>query len=291
MIATTFHGTGILYDTITRPEPPVPGLKCGHDIAPITARIKPGSALRTSLEAEHKVTSIAKDEKQAALWSGGKTAMADSLNEGIGAGNCDTKPVPCDVNFSTIRIYNTMYEIETIKSNKFLQLFTSCGLYRKENMRAYVFILIIAGMFACSDNSPKKVKVNDISNEEIIAQLNEPLPAVQKNDKLISFKSIRIMDMDKLVSKSQKEFQRLQDNVSFHKETDTILYLKDTLYISYLTCVNASGYYDNNIEFHNDSLILKTINLSKFSCMCERIDRFIYKIYNPDNKKFLIVKK
>jgi hypothetical protein len=123
MITTAFPGTGILYDTSTQPDTPMPDLKCGH--VPLTAWIKPGSFLRSHREAEHKVKSIGKDEKKAAFWVGSKNALSVGLNEGTGKANRNAKPVPCAVDFNSTGIRNTRFEIETIKSNKFVVIFTS----------------------------------------------------------------------------------------------------------------------------------------------------------------------
>ena len=140
-----------------------------------------------------------------------------------------------------------------------------------------IFILILAIMCSCTNNSEKKKETHS-------------LPKIQKNEKLISFHCKSVMNNEEIGSKSEKEFQQLHDNVNFYIETDTIHYMTDTLYISYLTCVNACGSYDGNIEFHNDSLVLKAIDIGEISCYSEKIDRFIYKIYNPGNKKYKIIK-
>jgi hypothetical protein len=124
-ITTTFPETEILYNTSTEPETPAPGLKRGHDIAPITVRIKPGSALRSSQEAEHKVKSIEKGEKKAAFWVANKNTMSDGINQGTGTTNRNAKLVPCAVDFISTGICKTKFEIETIKSDKFVVIFTS----------------------------------------------------------------------------------------------------------------------------------------------------------------------
>lgn len=163
------------------------------------------------------------------------------------------------------------------KSTINLLLFTSYGLYKRTSMTDRIFILILAIMCSCTNNSEKKKETHS-------------LPQIQKNEKLISFRCKFVMNSEEMSSKSDKEFQQLIDHVNFYIETDTIHYRTDTLYISYLNCVNACGSYDGNIEFHNDSLFLKAIDIGEISCCSERIDRFIYKIYNPDNKKYKIIK-
>lgn len=98
------------------------------------------------------------------------------------------------------------------------------------------------------------------------------------------------MDMDEIFDRPEKEYQRLTDEINFYPETDTIKYRKDTLYVSYLTYVNACAGYSGDIEIRNDSLILKANIVSDEVCSSGRIDRFIYKIHNPDNKKYKIIK-
>lgn len=112
----------------------------------------------------------------------------------------------------------------------------------------------------------------------------------RKHEQLISFNSQFIMDMDEIFDRPEREYQRLTDEFNFYPETDTIKYKNDTIYISYLTYVNACAKYSGNIEMRNDTLILKAKNILEEECASGRIDRFIYKIYNPDNKKYTIVK-
>lgn len=113
---------------------------------------------------------------------------------------------------------------------------------------------------------------------------------IKKHDQLISFKSLFIMDMEDIFERPETEYQKLTDNINFYPETDTIKYFKDTIYISYLTYVNACADYSGDIEIRNDSLILKAKNILGQECASGRIDRFTYKIYNPDNKNFTIIK-
>jgi hypothetical protein len=63
-ITTTFPDIEILHDTSKKPETPAPGLKRGHDIAPIVAH-KQSNALQPLMMVEHKAKSNGKDEKEA----------------------------------------------------------------------------------------------------------------------------------------------------------------------------------------------------------------------------------
>lgn len=113
---------------------------------------------------------------------------------------------------------------------------------------------------------------------------------VRKHEQLIYFKSQFVIDMDEIFDRPETEYQRLTDNLNFYPETDTIKYENDTIFISYLTYVNACAKYSGDIEIKNDTLILKATNVLEEECTSGRIDRFTYKIYNPDNKKYTIIK-
>ncbi len=112
---------------------------------------------------------------------------------------------------------------------------------------------------------------------------------VDKHEKLISFKSVLVMDMGEYLDLDEQERQRIYDNTRFYPETDTIAYLNDTLYISYLTYVNSCAIYDGNIEIRNDTIFLEANNIGEHVCMSGRLDRFIYVIFNPDNIEYTII--
>jgi len=136
----------------------------------------------------------------------------------------------------------------------------------KAIQKAFCLIIITIGL-SCSNQEPDR-----------------------KHEQLIYFNSQFVMDMDEIFDLSEKEYQRLTDDINFYPETDTIKYENDTIYISYLTYVNACAKYSGNIEIKNDTLILKAKNILEEECASGRIDRFIYKIYNLDNKEYTIVK-
>ena len=97
------------------------------------------------------------------------------------------------------------------------------------------------------------------------------------------------MDMGEYGDLDEQVRQRIFDNKRFYSETDTIAYLNDTLYISYLTYVNACAVYDGNIEIQNDTIFLKAYNIGKHLCLSGRVDRFTYIILNPDKTEYNIV--
>ena len=80
---------------------------------------------------------------------------------------------------------------------------------------------------------------------------------IEKHEKLISFSSERVLDMGEYLDLDEQARQRINDNKRFYSGTDTIVYSNDTLYISYLTYVNACADYDGDIEIQNDTIFLK----------------------------------
>ena len=140
-------------------------------------------------------------------------------------------------------------------------------------MKIFITIIFAGIFYSCSVQSEK-------TDEK----------KIQKHDNLISFRCEFEMDMDELFDKSDEEYQKLTDDINFNAKTDTILYLNDTLYISYLTYVNACAEYAGNIEFKNDTIILDAYNILDEVCASGELDRFIYTIYNPENIKYKIVK-
>lgn len=142
-------------------------------------------------------------------------------------------------------------------------------------LKIYIFTIIVLG--SCTNKNDESISISEN-------------PKSQKHADLIYFSSKFEMGMDELFEIPEIEYQRLTDRVSFHSETDTVLFLKDTLYISYLTYVNACAAYAGDIKFSSDTLFLTAINIKGEECTSGNIDRFVYKIFNPENKKYHIVK-
>ncbi len=146
-------------------------------------------------------------------------------------------------------------------------------------MRFIIYIFFISSFYtilSCGNDSPKVI--------------NEDKKVAVIHPNLISFKSIYIAEEDGEVEMSDEEFKRLYDDINFYTETDTISYTKDTIYISYLTIVNACAEYEGNIEYRNDSLILSAYNTRDEECASGTINRLIYKVHNPENKRYFIKK-
>lgn len=112
------------------------------------------------------------------------------------------------------------------------------------------------------------------------------------HDRLISFKDSTIMDMDELVSmmSSDTNFIKKVYAENFNEQTDMIEYRNGEISISYLSIVNGCAEYGGNLEFNKDTIFLKLDNLNDIVCTEQRCDRLIYKISNPENKKYIIKK-
>lgn len=143
-------------------------------------------------------------------------------------------------------------------------------------MKVLLFIFIISIICCCTNSSVRKSDNNKVVK-------------IPKNERLIFFRNKQIMNSEEMSRKSEREFQQLHEISNFHFDTDTIKYVKDTIKISFLLCVNACESYTGDIEFRKDSLILKRINTGDILCMSERVDRIIYQIYNPMNQKYNII--
>ena len=62
----------------------------------------------------------------------------------------------------------------------------------------------------------------------------------------------------------------------------------DTLIVTTLIEVNACGETIGDIQFSGDTLFLKTKQISDEVCSSIMFEKFTYRIYNPDKKKYQI---
>ncbi len=97
------------------------------------------------------------------------------------------------------------------------------------------------------------------------------------------------MNVDELVSADTAYIRNIYSQ-DFNNKTDTVEYRGNYIYISYLSMVNGCSEYDGDLEFKADSIILKLDNTSGIECTESRCDRLVYKIRNPENKKYKIKK-
>jgi hypothetical protein len=123
-ITSTFPDIEILHDTTKKPETLAPGLKHGHDIAPI-ADCKTSSALQLQNEIEHKAQNFVKlvyKKEYSASWD--KTKPNKKIDFGS---------QQCPFELVTKSVSN---EFKKSKINKFLQLLRSC-VQLKTNIITY----------------------------------------------------------------------------------------------------------------------------------------------------------
>jgi len=109
------------------------------------------------------------------------------------------------------------------------------------------------------------------------------------HDRLLDFQSKTVMDMDDLIEAEEVFYKNLTSD-KFNPKTDTIRFDKDVIYISYLSLVNGCSKYKGDIEVNADSIILELKNINGIECTEQRCDRLIFKIKNPENKKYKIKK-
>jgi hypothetical protein len=111
----------------------------------------------------------------------------------------------------------------------------------------------------------------------------------QKHERLAEFRSWTVMGMDDLARASEQTYLQIESE-QFNPETDTILYNNNSIYISCLSIVNGCGRYSGDIQMRSDSIFLNLVTVVEFACARERCDRLVYKIDNPENRKYKIIK-
>jgi len=149
-------------------------------------------------------------------------------------------------------------------------------------MKVLILLFLTISLFSCENKKQK----------DLLALMNEGILNYdgKKHKQLISFRSFTAVSNDNINDLPENELDDIRSE-SFKSKYDTVKYLNDTLYISYVECVNNCGTYQGDIEFHNDTLFVKVLDLSRIACISERIDRFIYKVYNPKNLHYKISRK
>ncbi|MBL7831266.1 MAG: hypothetical protein JNK41_09590 [Saprospiraceae bacterium] len=79
-----------------------------------------------------------------------------------------------------------------------------------------------------------------------------------------------------------------QNHDNFIKEYFSEAQSGDTLIVTTLMKVNACGKTIGDIEFSGDTLFLKTRQISDEVCASVVYEKFTYRIYNPEKKKYQI---
>lgn len=112
-------------------------------------------------------------------------------------------------------------------------------------------------------------------------------PSIDK--RLISLKKRFLSDVDSVL----KLPRRTKDAIFGSKAnsvTDTVLFKNRKIYISCVSMATGCADYTGNITYAKDTIRLELINLSGEVCTELNCYRFIYRISNPENKRYVILK-
>lgn len=109
------------------------------------------------------------------------------------------------------------------------------------------------------------------------------------NKNLLKFHSKMIYSVDSLQNLNEKQYQAI-DADNFNPQTDTVKYLKDKIYISYLRNAAGCAKYAGDIQYNTDTIKLILKNLTGVVCAEENCWRVIYEIENKGNRKYIIKK-
>ncbi|AWA31154.1 hypothetical protein HYN48_14215 [Flavobacterium magnum] len=111
----------------------------------------------------------------------------------------------------------------------------------------------------------------------------------QPNKNLIDFKITHGLNEDEVYKLNDDQLQYLNSE-KFNPKTDTIMYKKNELYISYLTFMTSGPEYRGDFKIKGDSLLLEIIPFADYALTEQMADRIVFKIANNENKKFKIKK-
>jgi hypothetical protein len=110
-----------------------------------------------------------------------------------------------------------------------------------------------------------------------------------KDKRLLAFNSKIIYTVDSLEKLDNKTNHAIASS-DFNPKTDTIKYLKNKIWISYLRNASGCADYAGDIKFNKDTINLLFVNTSNIVCAEVDTWRVFYEIENKDNKRYVIVK-
>src|SRR5690606_6016969 len=136
---------------------------------------------------------------------------------------------------------------------------------KMKTTKSIIFLILGLLLFSCGNQQTDKAETNisdsaktiTIDTSSVHLKNEKTLSQTGRHKDLLYFSSSYVMEMDDLYDLSDSEIEIIHDDFKFNQKTDTITYKKDTIYISYLTYVNACAEYDGNIKFNRDTLTLK----------------------------------
>jgi hypothetical protein len=112
-------------------------------------------------------------------------------------------------------------------------------------------------------------------------------PAI--DERLISFDNKFVSDVDSVLRLPK----RTQDAIfsgNMNSLIDTAFFKNREIYISCLSMATGCADYTGNIKYIKDTIKLELINLGDVVCTEQNCHRFIYRISNPENKRYVILK-
>lgn len=109
------------------------------------------------------------------------------------------------------------------------------------------------------------------------------------NEKLIFFKNIFVSDVDSVL-RLPKHTQDAIFSGKMNSLIDTTLFKNKEIYISCLSMATGCANYTGNIKYIKDTIKLELINLDDVVCTEQNCYRFIFRISNPENKLYVILK-
>lgn len=147
--------------------------------------------------------------------------------------------------------------------------------------KATIILTISIFLFSCK----KKLDTFDTVNLDSLRIKNfKPNPKIKK------FKIISGIYNEEQIAKMDEKTTWYLNEPTFNPKTDTIKYLKNSIYISYLTFNNSCDELAGDFIEKGDSLKINLVNLNGYTCTERICDRVILKINNPENKKYKITK-
>ncbi len=141
----------------------------------------------------------------------------------------------------------------------------------EQTMKNYIFLSLLALFISCRKTAEESAK------------------EFQPNKNLIDFKIISGLDEDEVLKLNDNQLEYLNSE-RFNFKTDTILYTKNEIHISYLTFMTSGPQYRGDFKIKGDSLLLQIIPFTDYALTEQMADRIVFRIANPGNKKFKIKK-
>lgn len=146
---------------------------------------------------------------------------------------------------------------------------------RHENILLFSFFALT--LCSCSNKVDKEAKNNNINIDSITQHID-----------IVTHKQLVRAEVKYLgdgMNENFEQYEKESEKAYTKKEN------KDTLLIieSYFTRSGCTGY-EGNISVSSDTLILKLESNTNISCTELEYYRVIYKIRNPNRKKYIIIK-